>query len=126
MKTLNLFLLLTVLPLICLSQVDKQSELFQTLKTEDSLLFERGFNLCDLDYLESKISSDLKFYHDQSGIQDRDAFFENTRKYLCSNTEQKPIRKVVSESLVIFLDLLRPLIKYQLLMLVLIITVIFI
>ena len=97
----NLFIIL-VFPFISFSQAPKDSELFLTLKTEDSLLFERGFNLCDIDYLESKVSADLKFYHDQSGIQDRATFFENTRKYLCSNPEQKPIRKVDVSSLEVF------------------------
>lgn len=84
------------------AQVSQDSELFQTLKIQDSIFFERGFNQCDLDYLEQKITSDLKFFHDQSGYQSREVFFENSRKYLCSNLEKKPIRKVEPESLVVF------------------------
>ena len=47
-------------------------------------------------------AADLKFYHDQSGFQDRNAFFENTRKYICADLKKKPIRKVESSSLEVF------------------------
>ncbi|MFC4213018.1 serine hydrolase [Pedobacter lithocola] len=84
------------------AQADKNSDLFIDLKKQDSLFFERGFNQCDLDYLESHITKDLKFYHDQSGFQDKKTFFENTQKYICSNSEQKPIRKIQTKSLEVF------------------------
>ena len=84
------------------SQVAKDSDLFRELKKQDSIFFDRGFNKCDFDYLELHIAQDLKFYHDESGFQDREAFFENTRKYICSNFTQKPIRKVDPHSLEVF------------------------
>lgn len=102
MRSLICLLFLLILPVIGYSQVKKDSELFITLKTEDSLLFEKGFNQCDLDYFELKITTDLKFFHDQSGILDRKKFLENTRKNLCSNMRRKPIRKVKPESLEVF------------------------
>jgi len=83
-------------------QVDTTSELFLEFKKQDSLFFERGFNQCDMAYLEKHISDDLKFYHDQSGFQDRNAFFENTRKYICPDSEEKPIREVDVNSLEVF------------------------
>ena len=86
----------------CSAQVDKNSDLFIELKKQDSIFFERGFNQCDLDYLESRIAEDLKFYHDQSGFQDKNSFFENTQKYICSDSEKKPIRKVDTNSLEVF------------------------
>lgn len=84
------------------AQVDKGSELFEILKEQDSSFFERGFNQCDLEYLEKHISGDLKFYHDQSGFQDRKSFFENIQKNICSNSDKKPIRKVDINSLTVF------------------------
>lgn len=84
------------------SQVDKTSELFISLKKQDSTFFERGFNRCDIEYLEKVIADDLKFYHDQSGFQDRKLFFENSQKYLCSGSDKKPIRKLQEGSLVVF------------------------
>ncbi len=85
-----------------LAQVDKKDALFTELRKQDSIFFERGFNQCDLEYLEKQVSEDLKFYHDVGGFQDKKAFIENTRKYICSNPAEKPVRKVVPESLTVF------------------------
>ncbi len=84
------------------TQVESTSELFITMRQQDSLLFQKGFNQCDLQYLDALISEDLVFYHDQSGIQDRSIFLENVQKYICTNLEQKPIRKLKEGSLVVF------------------------
>ena len=83
-------------------QVAKNSEIFLTLKKQDSIFFERSFNLCDLEYLKTAVDKDLMFYHDQSGIQNRNIFIENTKKYICGDTTRKPIRKVEEESLEVF------------------------
>ncbi len=88
--------------LIGYGQVEKNSELFLTLKKQDSLFFERSFNQCDLEYLEKHITEDLEFYHDQGGYQNRDSFLNNTRKNLCSGAAVKPIRKVDANSLQVF------------------------
>ena len=78
------------------------SDLFKELQKQDSTLFERGFNQCDIAYLKKHISDDLRFYHDQAGISDKEVFLENTEKYICSNSESKPIRKLVANSLEVF------------------------
>lgn len=85
-----------------IAQVDKNSDLFIALKKQDSIFFERGFNSCDFEYLEQHVASDLKFYHDQSGFQDKQVFLENTSKYICSNPDKKPIRKLEPGSLSVF------------------------
>lgn len=85
-----------------IAQEDKNSDLFNTLKIQDSIFFEKGFNQCDLNYLRSHVADNLKFYHDQSGFQDKKTFFENTEKYICSNPDKKPIRKVAPSSLEVF------------------------
>ena len=84
------------------AQVHKDSELFRTLKTQDSLFFERSFNQCDTNYLKSAVHPDLVFYHDQGGIQDRQVFLERVKQNLCSDPNNKPIRKVEVESLEVF------------------------
>jgi hypothetical protein len=101
MKTLLLLCFLSFAHL-AKAQVQENSSLFLELKTQDSVFFERGFNRCDLGYLKEKVTDDLRFYHDQSGFQDKALFLENTEKYLCSNFEKKPIRKVDSRSLEVF------------------------
>ncbi|QED38419.1 serine hydrolase [Antarcticibacterium arcticum] len=105
MMTKHLILTLATLAapiLYSQAQVDKSAPLFLELKKQDSLFFERGFNQCDLTYLENTIASDLRFYHDKSGFQDRNAFFDNTRKYICSDSGKKPIRKPETGSLSLF------------------------
>jgi len=101
MKQAYLIILLTF-PFILTAQVSQDSDLFKTFKKLDSTFFERGFNQCDIAYLENHISVGLRFFHDQSGFQDRQAFIENTKKSLCANPDIKPIRKVDSGSLEVF------------------------
>lgn len=84
------------------AQVAVESDLFQTMAAHDQTFFDRGFNQCDFDYLKEAVHPQLRFYHDQSGFQDYDAFFWNTRKYLCADPDRKPIRKVDADSLQVF------------------------
>lgn len=77
-------------------------DLFQALKEHDHVFFERGFNQCDLAYLEQAVHPQLRFYHDQGGFQDYEAFLGNTRKYICADPGRKPIREVDSDSLQVF------------------------
>lgn len=84
------------------AQINKNSELFLELKKQDSIFFERGFNRCDMEYLEKFVNNDLKFYHDNGGFQDKKLFLERTKENICSNPLKKPIRKVIPGSLEVF------------------------
>ena len=84
------------------AQVERNSELFRTLKVQDSIFFERSFNQCDLDYLQNHITADLEFYHDRGGYQDRESFLKNTKENICSGKGPKPVRKVDVNSLEMF------------------------
>ena len=95
-------LLLLLAPYGVKAQVDRSTPLFIELKKQDSIFFEKGFNQCDLSYLEVHIAKDLKFYHDKGGFQDRRTFFENIKRNICSSPDKKPIRKVDNASLEIF------------------------
>ena len=82
--------------LFCISgftQEGKQSILFKELKVLDSLLFEAGFNNCELDIVDSIVAENFEFYHDQNGSQDKPLFMKGFRESLCSTPERKPIRK---------------------------------
>ncbi|GAB3020374.1 serine hydrolase [Bowmanella dokdonensis] len=68
----------------------------------DKTFFQRGFNQCDLDYLKSHVSEELRFYHDQSGVQDTAKFLHNTKKYICREGDTKPVRFLVPGSLQTF------------------------
>ncbi len=100
--TASILLFLLITTSIAIAQPDKRSTLFLELKQQDSLFFERSFNQCDIAYLESRMAQDLKFYHDQSGFQDRTKFFENIKQYICAPSSKKPIRKVDVNSLEVY------------------------
>jgi len=84
------------------AQIDKNSPLFIELKKQDSLFFEKGFNNCDIAFLEKSVDENLKFYHDNGGFQDKKLFLERTKQNICGNPNQKPIRKVVENTLEVF------------------------
>lgn len=84
------------------AQIDKKSALFLELKKQDSLFFERGFNQCDIPFLEKSVDDHLKFYHDNGGFQDKKLFLERTKQNICSDPSRKPIRKVIENSLEVF------------------------
>ncbi len=85
-----------------LAQISHNSELFVELKAQDSIFFERSFNQCDLEYLQRNIADELRFYHDQGGMQDREQFLLNTEKNICSNPDLKPLRQVEPGSLEVY------------------------
>jgi len=59
------------------AQVSEDSELFIALKTNDSLLFNIGFNKCVLNEFKNLTTDDLEFYHDKNGILKSKAEFIN-------------------------------------------------
>ncbi len=89
-------------PFLLTAQADRDADLFRTLFTCDSLLFNVGFNTCDIAQFEKLVSEDFEFYHDQSGIiSSKEAFIAGTREGLCRMNYQ-PIRKLVDGSLQVF------------------------
>ena len=84
------------------AQVDTKSELFQTLKQKDSLIFQEGFNKCQLIPLENLLAVDLEFYHDKGGFQDKALFMQAMRENICGSPERKPIRKLSPNTLEVF------------------------
>lgn len=101
MKTSTLFIFL--LSTSIFAQVSETSELFKTLKTKDSLLFEVGFNTCDIAQFEALVTNDLEFYHDQGGIlKSKAAFLEITKNGICKSDAFVSRRELVAESLEVF------------------------
>jgi hypothetical protein len=98
-----LFLLIILFVAPASSQVPKDSELFEALKKNDSLLFDAGFNNCEISAFEHLISYDLEFYHDQGGLTtNKEDFLNNVRNNICSSPDKKPIRKLDPVSLQVF------------------------
>lgn len=99
--------LIILLPIFILfnslkGQVDINSDLYKTLKGKDSLMFNIGFNTCDMGVFESLVSENFEFYHDQSGItSNKKAFLDNTKNGLCK-MNYKAKRVLVEGSLQVF------------------------
>lgn len=85
-----------------LAQVDIASELYRSMAQNDSLLFEEGFNKCYIEKFEGLLASDLEFYHDTGGMQNREEFFEAFFNNICSGSPIKPIRKLVEGTLEVY------------------------
>lgn len=75
------------------AQVDKNSDLYKTILSKDSLLFEVGFNRCDIKQFEILLSDNLKFYHDKDGISDKTKFIADLKKGICNNVENRQVNR---------------------------------
>jgi hypothetical protein len=85
------------------AQIGETSELYTTLKSKDSLLFEVGFNQCELSQFEQLVGEDFEFYHDISGVNRSKAEFMATmREGLCRSGENSTRRELVKGSLEVF------------------------
>jgi hypothetical protein len=84
------------------AQETSNSALYKTLKTKDSLLFEIGFNTCEIKQFENLVAEDFEFYHDQSGITpNKLSFIDGIRNGLCK-LPYRPRRELVKNSLEVF------------------------
>ncbi len=75
------------------TQVDKNSDLYKTILSKDSLLFNVGFNTCDIKQFEILLSNSLKFYHDKDGISDKTKFLADLKKGICNNQENRQVKR---------------------------------
>lgn len=76
-----------------LAQVDKNSELYQTIISKDSLLFTIGFNTCDVSQFEKLTSENFEFLHDKDGISDKKKFINDLKNGLCGNPDNYQARR---------------------------------
>lgn len=99
LKTLSNILLLFSICFGTFAQNEQADALFKKLKTNDSLLFNVGFNTCDLEQFENLISNDFAFYHDEAGITDSKAkFIQDIKNGICQ-LDYKPQRRLIENSL---------------------------
>lgn len=107
-QSIKLLLLCFIGVLMCsgnsIAQVSEDSELFKALKKRDSVLFEIGFNKCEVQKSAELVSDDLEFYHDKSGVSNsKEEFISIMENGLCHPNRTKQIyRKLVTNSLQIF------------------------
>lgn len=103
MKKILIVFCLFILTGTALAQVDSNTALYKTILSRDSLLFEVGFNHCDVKQFEQLLSDHFEFYHDKNGIADRNKFLSDLRTGLCKDPEHfQARRKLLKESTEIF------------------------
>jgi hypothetical protein len=86
---------------IATAQVDENSEIYKILKFNDSILFERAFHKCEIERLEKVISKNFEFYHDVSGVQNKEEFINAIKNNICSRPETFK-RKLVKNTLEVY------------------------
>ena len=102
MKKYFLLFQIILLSIVVYAQTEKSSELYQIIKEKDSLLFNLGFNNCDITQFENLVSEKFEFYHDQSGITDsKFAFINSIQNGLCK-LNYKPKRMLIDNSLEVY------------------------
>lgn len=85
------------------AQISKDSEMFKTLRGKDSLLFEVGFNQCNLEMMEALVMDDIEFYHDKDGItKSKRKFMNSVRENLCRSGKNVSKRFLDKTSLEVF------------------------
>jgi hypothetical protein len=96
---LSLFLTLSV---VSASAQTDTNGLFRALEIRDSLLFNVGFNNCDISQFEDLISDDFEFYHDQAGItSSKKEFINGISNGLCK-LPYKPRIVLLKNTLAVF------------------------
>lgn len=88
------------------AQLSSDTELYQLLRSRDSLLFHAAFNSCDANTLEQLFTEDFEFYHDKSGVTTgREEFVAPFRKEcaaMVAGTPQAAKRILLPTSLEVF------------------------
>ena len=103
MKKLFTILSILLTTFSAFAQVDKNSDLYKTILSKDSLLFDVGFNTCDIKQFENLLSDSLKFYHDKDGISDKIKFLTDLKNGICNNQTHRQVQRfLVKESTEIF------------------------
>ncbi len=102
MKTLFLAFALLLSPFVLFAQADTLSGLYRALKSNDSLLFNIGYNTCDIKPFEELLSDNFEFYHDEAGLTNSKAvFIAGIKNGLCK-LDYKPRRVLVENSLQVY------------------------
>ena len=102
-QIINIVFILQFFSVISQAQVAKNSELYKTILSKDSLLFDVGFNQCDIKRFEILLSENLKFYHDKDGISDKTKFLFDLKNGLCKDPSTRQVHRfLINESTEIF------------------------
>jgi len=103
MKRLLSLIILLTLSMSVFGQVSKDTDLYKTILSKDDLLFNVGFNTCDIKKFEELLSETFEFYHDTSGFSDRSKFLDDLKNGLCKDpANYQSRRELIPESTEIF------------------------
>jgi hypothetical protein len=67
-----------------------KDSLFLTIAARDSSFFD-AYNKCELAKMKSYFTTDLEFYHDQSGLSRLPGVMSDLRKYVCGKVHRDPV-----------------------------------
>lgn len=98
----TLLLIACCISLSTFAQVSDTSALYKAIKANDSLLFDIGFNTCNLAPYETIIADNFIFYHDKGGITSGKAAWIKTMQEGICKMVYKAERQLVKGSLQIF------------------------
>lgn len=86
----------------CVSAGQSADSLARIIRKCDSLLFDVGYNSCDITQFERLVSEDFEFYHDEAGItSSKTAFIASVRDGLCK-LNYTPRRELLKGSMEVF------------------------
>lgn len=95
-------MLISTLSITAFGQVEKTSELYKLIKEKDSLLFNIGFNSCEIKQFENLLSANFEFYHDQAGVtSSKSKFILGIKDGLC-DLKYKPKRVLAENKMDVF------------------------
>lgn len=96
-----MFLAMLFYSFVINAQLERNSNLFKTLKAKDSIIFKRAFNLCEIEKLDAIIADNFEFYHDLGGLQNKEKFILAIKTNLCTNPGNNK-RNLVKNSLEVY------------------------
>jgi len=64
--------------------------LFRQIAASDSAFFD-AYNNCQLSTMKSYLTSDIEFYHDQTGLSHRPKLMDDLRKNICGKVHRDPM-----------------------------------
>ncbi|HET6228103.1 MAG TPA: nuclear transport factor 2 family protein [Bacteroidia bacterium] len=105
MKKTLLSILFFIWSLLIHAQLPETDTLFKKLKSLDSLLFEVGFNQCNIEAFETLVSNNsFEFYHDKGGpFLSKDAFIKSLKEGLCqASSPYKHRRELLKNTMEVY------------------------
>lgn len=86
-----------------MAQGKQEDTLYRTILYNDSLLFDIGFNTCDVKQFEILLSDSFQFYHDNDGFSDKAKFISDFEKGICNVQDNRQVKRfLIKENTEIF------------------------